>query len=339
MPSTFFAPSFSSCLTSLTCGLRSAARFAAATIFELPTSRLSKMIWRCKLDSSTASKSTMPSVPTPEAARYKIAGEPSPPTPSTSTLPCFNRVCPRAPTSGKIRWRLYRTRSCCDSSQSLPMSGSISDRQPPRSGTRIRLISAALRRIPGTGAPHTQKTREARRRIPRRNPQPSAPVHAPRFELPLAPEYPLISAALKKIPRRNPQPSAPVHAPRFELPLAPEDPLISAPAKNKRSEAKDSEEESAAERTRPRAALRVAPGTRIPCNKRRAKKNPEEESAAERTRPRAALRVAPGTRRPFNKRARKKQEKRGEGCRGGIRSRAHPSTRRASSCPWHPKTL
>ena len=63
------------------------------------------MIWRCRLDSSTTSKSTMPSVPTPAAARYSSAGEPRPPAPTTSTLAFFSRFCPVIPTSGMIRWR------------------------------------------------------------------------------------------------------------------------------------------------------------------------------------------------------------------------------------------
>ena len=42
-------------------------------------------ICRCRFDSSTTSMSTMPIVPTPAAARYIAAGEPSPPAPSIST--------------------------------------------------------------------------------------------------------------------------------------------------------------------------------------------------------------------------------------------------------------
>ena len=44
------------------------------------------MIWRCRFDSSTTSKSTMPSVPTPAAARYSSAGEPRPPAPDAQHL-------------------------------------------------------------------------------------------------------------------------------------------------------------------------------------------------------------------------------------------------------------
>ena len=49
------------------------------------------MIWRCRFDSSTVSNSTMPSVPTPAAARYSSAGLPSPPAPMTSTFAFFSR--------------------------------------------------------------------------------------------------------------------------------------------------------------------------------------------------------------------------------------------------------
>ena len=52
------------------------------------------MTWRCRLDSSTSSNSTMPSVPTPAAARYSSAGLPRPPAPMTSTLAFFSRFCP-----------------------------------------------------------------------------------------------------------------------------------------------------------------------------------------------------------------------------------------------------
>jgi hypothetical protein len=49
------------------------------------------MICRWRLLSSTVSKSTMPSVPTPAAARYISAGEPRPPAPTQSTLAFFSR--------------------------------------------------------------------------------------------------------------------------------------------------------------------------------------------------------------------------------------------------------
>ena len=64
-------------------GVRSA--FAESTLRSPTRSRLCK-IWRCKLDASTTSISTMPIVPTPAAAKYIAAGEPSPPAPSNNTL-------------------------------------------------------------------------------------------------------------------------------------------------------------------------------------------------------------------------------------------------------------
>ena len=42
-------------------------------------------------------------VPTPAAARYSSAGEPSPPAPITSTRAFLSRFCPSIPTSGMIR--------------------------------------------------------------------------------------------------------------------------------------------------------------------------------------------------------------------------------------------
>ena len=69
------------------------------------------MTWRCRLLKSTTSKSTMPMRPTPAAARYNAAGEPSPPAPMQSTLPAFSFSCPSTPTSGMMRWRLYRCTS------------------------------------------------------------------------------------------------------------------------------------------------------------------------------------------------------------------------------------
>ena len=44
------------------------------------------MTWRWRLDTSTVSKSTMPMVPTPAAARYSRPGAPRPPAPMNSTL-------------------------------------------------------------------------------------------------------------------------------------------------------------------------------------------------------------------------------------------------------------
>ncbi len=92
-----------SCSTTLTSGLSSRMLSRADSALLRPTSDWPWMIWRCRLDSSTTSKSMMPSVPTPAAARYSSAGEPRPPAPTHSTLAFFSRFCPVMPTSGMIR--------------------------------------------------------------------------------------------------------------------------------------------------------------------------------------------------------------------------------------------
>ena len=58
------------------------------------------MIWRCRLDSSTTSKSTMPSVPTPAAARYSSAGDPRPPAPTHEHLGVLQALLPGHPDVG-----------------------------------------------------------------------------------------------------------------------------------------------------------------------------------------------------------------------------------------------
>ena len=79
---------------------------AADSVFGLPTDALVWRIWRWRFDRSTTSESTSPIVPTPAAARYKPAGEPSPPAPTSSTLEASSFACPASPTSGTSRWRL-----------------------------------------------------------------------------------------------------------------------------------------------------------------------------------------------------------------------------------------
>ena len=58
-----------SCTTTFTSGLISWMLSRADSALGRPTSDWPWMIWRCRFDSSTTSKSTMPSVPTPAAAR------------------------------------------------------------------------------------------------------------------------------------------------------------------------------------------------------------------------------------------------------------------------------
>src|SRR6478672_2551204 len=81
------------------------------------------MICRCRFDSSTTSNSTMPKVPTPAAARYISAGDPSPPAPTHSTLAFLSRFCPAMATSGMIKWRLYRRTSSTDRDSAGSTSG------------------------------------------------------------------------------------------------------------------------------------------------------------------------------------------------------------------------
>ena len=57
-------------------------------------------IWRCRFDSSTTSSSTIPSVPTPAAARYSDAGDPSPPAPISRTRESSSFSCPSSPPRG-----------------------------------------------------------------------------------------------------------------------------------------------------------------------------------------------------------------------------------------------
>src|ERR1700742_1555385 len=108
MSSALSESSRSSCRMTSTYGLISWMLSRADSALGLPMSDTPWMICRCRLDSSTTSKSTMPSVPTPAAARYSSAGEPSPPAPTTRTFAFFSRFCPVMPTSGMMRCREYR---------------------------------------------------------------------------------------------------------------------------------------------------------------------------------------------------------------------------------------
>src|SRR6201996_9838877 len=108
MSSALSESSRSWCSTTSTSGLISLMLFRADSALGLSMSETPWMICRCRLDSSTTSKSTMPSVPTPAAARYSSAGEPRPPAPTTSTLAFLSRFCPVMPTSGMMRCREYR---------------------------------------------------------------------------------------------------------------------------------------------------------------------------------------------------------------------------------------
>src|SRR5215218_2118513 len=111
MSSTLSLSSRVSCRRTSISGLISLMESRALSAFDRPTSDCPWMIWRCRLDSSTVSNSTMPSVPTPAAARYISVGEPSPPAPTASTLAFLSRFCPSIATSGMIRCREYRRTS------------------------------------------------------------------------------------------------------------------------------------------------------------------------------------------------------------------------------------
>ena len=69
MSSALSESSRSVCRTTFTSGLISAMLSFADCAFSVPMSDTPWMTWRCRLDSSTTSKSTMPRVPTPAAAR------------------------------------------------------------------------------------------------------------------------------------------------------------------------------------------------------------------------------------------------------------------------------
>src|SRR3954447_1892258 len=120
-----------SCSRTSTRGLISLIESRALSALDRPTSEAPWMIWRCRLDSSTTSNSTMPSVPTPAAARYISTGEPSPPAPTASTLAFFSRFCPSIPTSGMIRCRLYRRTSSIERSAAGSTRGGKDTVAPP----------------------------------------------------------------------------------------------------------------------------------------------------------------------------------------------------------------
>jgi hypothetical protein len=81
MRSTLAATSISSWATTVTSGLSPSIVARADSVFFCPTRAVEWMIWRWRFDMSTTSKSTIPIVPTPAAARYSAAGEPRPPAP------------------------------------------------------------------------------------------------------------------------------------------------------------------------------------------------------------------------------------------------------------------
>src|SRR5437867_621916 len=108
MSSAFSDVSRVSYSSTCTCGLTSRIRSRADSSFGRPTSLVPCSTCRWRFDTSTTSKSTSPSVPTPAAARYNASGEPRPPAPMRRMRAALSRRCPSTPTSGRIRCLLYR---------------------------------------------------------------------------------------------------------------------------------------------------------------------------------------------------------------------------------------
>ena len=92
-------------LLTFTSGFRAVIVCSAESTLATPIRSVEWITWRCRLERSTVSSSTIPSVPTPAAARYRAVGEPRPPAPSSSTLASSSFCWPSMPTSGSSRWR------------------------------------------------------------------------------------------------------------------------------------------------------------------------------------------------------------------------------------------
>ena len=92
-------------LTTFTSGFSAWIDCSAESTLGMPMRSVEWITWRCRLERSTSSSSTIPSVPTPAAARYSAVGEPSPPAPSSSTFASSSFCWPSMPISGISRWR------------------------------------------------------------------------------------------------------------------------------------------------------------------------------------------------------------------------------------------
>src|SRR4051795_155006 len=79
--STLSATSISSCATTVTSGLSAVIVLRALSTFFSPIRSFVWSTWRWRFDRSTTSKSMIPSVPTPAAARYSADGGPRRQTP------------------------------------------------------------------------------------------------------------------------------------------------------------------------------------------------------------------------------------------------------------------
>ena len=101
----FSGPSRTGYFSTFTSGLSAVIVCSAESTFGTPIRSVEWITWRWRFERSTSSSSTIPSVPTPAAARYSAVGEPSPPAPSSSTLASSSFCWPSTPTSGSSRWR------------------------------------------------------------------------------------------------------------------------------------------------------------------------------------------------------------------------------------------
>ena len=105
--------------------------------FGFPTVEEPWRTWRCKLDSSTTSKSTIPIRPTPAATKYINVGEPKPPVPTHNTLDALSFCWPSIPTSSKMRCREYRA------IQHFPNVANQTSKPPAIEGTMVNLSSSS----------------------------------------------------------------------------------------------------------------------------------------------------------------------------------------------------
>src|SRR6266700_7596483 len=119
MPRMFEASIRRGYLTTFTSGLIAWIDSSAESTLGMPMRWVEWITWRCRLERSTSSSSTMPSVPTPAAARYSAAGEPSPPAPISRTLAASSLRWPTGPTSGRMMWRAYLRAWSSDSAAPL----------------------------------------------------------------------------------------------------------------------------------------------------------------------------------------------------------------------------
>ena len=83
---TFAGVTSAACASTLTSGFCARSRAAATVAFAAPMSSAVNRTCRCNFDTSTLPASASISRPTPDVARYSAAGQPKPPTPTTSTL-------------------------------------------------------------------------------------------------------------------------------------------------------------------------------------------------------------------------------------------------------------